>query len=57
MRDRRGLVSLEYAMLAAAVATALVAAMGVVEQHMTQPFDRMESAAIGAGSTIRFNPF
>ncbi len=57
MPDRRGLVSLEYAVLVAAVLTALVAATGVVEQQMAKPLERVESAVIGSSAMIRFDPF
>ncbi len=57
LRDRRGLVSLEYAVLAAAVATAVFAATGTLHQQMRAPFDRMEAASTASSMTVRFNPF
>jgi hypothetical protein len=48
LQDRRGLVSLEYAVLAAAVVTAVFAATGAFHQRMCAPFDRMEAAAVAS---------
>jgi Flp pilus assembly pilin Flp len=57
VQDRRGVVSLEYAVLAAAVVTAVVAATGMLHQQMRAPFDRLEAASTAPGATVRFNPF
>jgi len=57
MRDRRGLVSLEYAVLAAAVVTAIFAGTGAVQQQLRAPFDHMETTGTGYSATARFNPF
>jgi Flp pilus assembly pilin Flp len=57
LQDRRGLVSLEYAVLAAAVVTAIFAATGALQQQMRTPFDRMEAASTASTTTVRFNHF
>lgn len=56
-RDRRAVVSLEYAILAAAVVTALIAGTGTLHQQLNDPFNRMENVATGSSATIRFSPF
>ncbi len=57
LQDRRGLVSLEYAVLAAAVVTAVFAATGALHQQMRAPFDRLEAASTASTVSVRFNPF
>lgn len=56
-RDRRGVVSLEYALLAAAVVTALIAGTGTLHQRMNDPFTRIENTATAPSVSIRFSPF
>jgi len=57
LQDRRGLVTLEYAVLAAAVVTAVFAATGTLHQQMRTPFDRAEAASTASTASVRFNHF
>lgn len=56
-RDRHGVVSLEYALLAAAVVTALIAGTGTLQQRMDDPFNRIQNTATAPSVAVRFSPF
>lgn len=52
-RDQRGVVSLEYAVLAAAVMAALMAGAGSLQRHIVGPFDQIESAISAPDMIVR----
>jgi Flp pilus assembly pilin Flp len=56
-RDRRGVASLEHAVLAAAVITAMLAALGSIQARTSESFARIEAATAATGATVRWSPF